>query len=73
MVMALFRGMRHSDPQYSAVSVRKANYTRLKYRTRLSKLHTLDPPHLALAFSRSNHSETLDPKQENNQGTPDYS
>jgi hypothetical protein len=44
MVMALFRGMCHPDSQYSAVSVREAKYTRLGYRTRLSRLHTMDPP-----------------------------
>jgi hypothetical protein len=44
MVMALFRGMHHLNPQYSAISVREAKHTRLGYRTRLSRLHTLDPP-----------------------------
>jgi hypothetical protein len=46
MVMALFRGIRCLDPQYSVVSVREAKYTRLGYRTRLRRLHTLDPPPL---------------------------
>jgi hypothetical protein len=32
-----------SGPQYSAASVRKAKCTHLGYRTRLSRLHTLDP------------------------------
>jgi hypothetical protein len=36
--------MRRPGLQYSTVSVRKAKYTRLGYRTRLSRLHTLDPP-----------------------------
>jgi hypothetical protein len=45
MVMALLRGMRHSDHQYSAISVREAKYTRFGYMT---KLHTLD-----LSFSIS--------------------
>jgi hypothetical protein len=45
MVMALFRGMHHLDPQYSAVSVREAKYTCLVYRTRLSRLHTLKSPY----------------------------
>jgi type IV secretory pathway TrbD component len=44
MVMALFRAMFRSDPQYLAVSVREAKYTCLGYRTKLSRLHTLDPP-----------------------------
>jgi hypothetical protein len=44
MVMDLFWGMRHLDPQYSTVSVREAKYTRLGHKTRLSRLHTLDPP-----------------------------
>jgi hypothetical protein len=50
MVMALFRGMHRLDPQYSAVSVREAMYTHFGYRTRLSKLHTLDPP-FSISFS----------------------
>jgi hypothetical protein len=41
--MALFRGKCHLDPQYSTVSIRKAKHTHLGYRTRLSRLHTLDP------------------------------
>jgi hypothetical protein len=65
MVIALFRGMRHLDPQYLAVSVREAKYTRLGYKIRLNRLHTLEP-YLALAFLRSIHSVTLDPEQENN-------
>jgi hypothetical protein len=44
MVMALFRGIRHPDRQYSAIRVREAKYTCLEYKTRLSRLHTLDPP-----------------------------
>jgi hypothetical protein len=32
------------DPMYSAVSVRETKYTYLGYRTRISRLHTLDPP-----------------------------
>jgi hypothetical protein len=31
MVMTLFRGMCHTDPQYSAASVREAKCTRLGY------------------------------------------
>jgi hypothetical protein len=61
MVTNLFRGMRCLNPQYSAVSVREAMYTRLGYKTRLSRLHTMDF-HLALAFSRSSHSATIDPE-----------
>jgi hypothetical protein len=70
MIMALFRGMHRLDPHYSVVSVREAKYTRLGYRTRLSKLHTLYPP-FSISFSRSSHSAILDPQQENNQGIPD--
>jgi hypothetical protein len=51
-------------------SVREAKCTRLGYEIRLSRLHTLDLP-LALAFLMSNPSATLDPEQENNQGTLD--
>jgi hypothetical protein len=61
MVMDLLRGMRHSDPQYFAANVREVKCTHLEYGTRLSRLHTSDPP-LVLAFPRSNHSATLDPK-----------
>jgi hypothetical protein len=43
MVMDLFRGMCLPDPQYSAISIRGAKYTHIGYRTRLSRLHTLDP------------------------------
>jgi hypothetical protein len=41
--------------------VREAMYTRLEYKTRLSRLHTMDF-HLALAFLRSGHSATIDPE-----------
>jgi hypothetical protein len=68
--MVLLRRMHRLDPQYLATSVREAKCTRLGYGTRLSKLHTLDPP-LALAFPRSSHSATTDSEQENNQETPD--
>jgi hypothetical protein len=50
MVMVLFGGMCRPDPQYSVVSVREAKYTCLGYRTRLSRLHTLDPP-FSISFS----------------------
>jgi hypothetical protein len=43
LVMALFRGMHHPDPQYLADSIREAKCTCLEYGTRLSRLHTLDP------------------------------
>jgi hypothetical protein len=52
--------------------VREAKCTRLGYRIRLRRLHTLDPP-LALAFSRRSHLATPNPEQENNQGTKDKS
>jgi hypothetical protein len=57
MVMVLFGGMCSLDPQYSAAIVREEKCTRLRYGTRLSRLHTLDPP-LVLAFLRSSHSAT---------------
>jgi hypothetical protein len=50
MVMILFRGRCRSDPQYSAASVREAKSICLGYRTRLNKLHTLDPP-ISIGFS----------------------
>jgi hypothetical protein len=58
MVMALFRGMCHPDSQYSAVSVREAKYTRLGYMTRLSKLHTMDPPFSISFFKEKPFSNT---------------
>jgi hypothetical protein len=70
MVMGLFWGMCHPDPQYSTVSIREAKYTHLGYRIRLSMLHTLDPP-FSIIFSEERPFNTPDPKQENNQGTPD--
>jgi hypothetical protein len=51
MIMTLFRGMRHPNPQYLVVSVREAKYTRLGYTIRLSRLHTLDPP-FSISFSK---------------------
>jgi hypothetical protein len=72
--MALFRVMCRPDPQYSVVRVKEAKYARLGYMTKLSKLHTLDPPPLfSISFLRSNHSATSDPEQENNQATLDKS
>jgi hypothetical protein len=62
MVMDLLRVMHRLDLQYSADSFREAKCTHLGYGTRLSRLHTLDPP-LALAFARGNHSATRDPRQ----------
>jgi hypothetical protein len=49
MVMDPYRGVRHSVLQYLADRVREAECERLVYMTRLSKLHTPDPP-LAIAF-----------------------
>jgi hypothetical protein len=66
MVIGLLRGMRRSDSQYLAGTIREAKFTSLGYETRLSSPH---PPPLPLAFPRSSHSKTRDPKQENNQGT----
>jgi hypothetical protein len=51
MVVILFRGMHRLGHQYLAISVREVRCTRLGYGTRLSKLHTLDPP-LAIAVLR---------------------
>jgi hypothetical protein len=61
MVMALFRGMYNPDPQYSDVSIREAKYTHLGYRTRLIRLHTLDPP-FSISFSEERPFSTLDPE-----------
>jgi hypothetical protein len=59
--MDLLRVVRRPEPQYSADSFREAKCTRLGYATRLSRLHTLDPP-LALGFSRGSHSATQVPQ-----------
>jgi hypothetical protein len=61
MVMALFRGMCRPDPQYSAISIREVKYTRLGYRIRLSRLHTLNPP-FGISFSEERPFNTLDPE-----------
>jgi hypothetical protein len=66
MVMVLVRGMHRPDPQYLAANVREAKCTQLGYGTRLSRLHTLHPLRLALAFLRCSHSVAADSKQENN-------
>jgi hypothetical protein len=58
MIMALFRGMHRPDPLYSAVSVREAKYTRLGYRTRLSRLHILDPPFSISFFEEQSFGNT---------------
>jgi hypothetical protein len=63
MVMSLFRGMCRLDPQYSLVSIREAKDTRLGYRTRLSRLHTLDPP-FSISFVEEQPFSTPDPEQE---------
>jgi hypothetical protein len=69
MVMGLLRGVHRPEPQYLVGSVREAKHTCLGYGTKISRLHTPDPP-LALAFPRDSHLATRDPKQENNQGIP---
>jgi hypothetical protein len=66
--MVLLRGICRLDPQCLVISVREAKCTCLGFGTRLSWPYTLDPA-LALAFLRSSHSATIDPKQENNQGS----
>jgi hypothetical protein len=45
MVMDLLRVVHHPDLQYLAGSIREVKCTCLGYGTRLSRLHTLDPPH----------------------------
>jgi hypothetical protein len=70
--MDLLRGMCRPDPQYLATSIREAKCACLGYGTRLSMLHTLDPPS-PLAIPRSSHSATPDPEQEKNKETPDKS
>jgi hypothetical protein len=60
-------------PVLSCDSIREAMCAHSEYRTRLSRLYTLDPPLLAFAFPRSSHLATPDPEQENNQRTLDKS
>jgi hypothetical protein len=68
----MLRGMRCPGPQYLVGSIREAKCARLGYGTRLSRLHTLNPP-LASAFPRSSDSSTPNPKHVNNQRTLDRS
>jgi hypothetical protein len=56
--MALLRGMHCPDPMYSAISVRETKYTYLGYRTRLSRLHTLDPPFSISFFEEQSFGST---------------
>jgi hypothetical protein len=53
--------MCHLDPQYLASSVREAKCTRLGYKTRLSRLHTLDPP-ISIGFSEEQPSSNIGPR-----------
>jgi hypothetical protein len=57
----LFRGMRRSDPQYLVVSVREVKYTRLGYKTRLSRLHTLNHP-FSIIFSKEQSFGNIGPR-----------
>jgi hypothetical protein len=57
------RGAHHPGPRYLTDSVRKAKCTRLAYKTRLSRLHTLGLPS-AVAVPRSDHPVAQDPDQE---------
>jgi hypothetical protein len=50
MVMDPLKVVRHPDPQYLADCVREVKCTRLGYRTKLNRLHTLDPP-ISISFS----------------------
>jgi hypothetical protein len=60
------------DDGSSVLSVREMKCTRLGYRTRLSRLHTLDPP-ISLGFSEEPPSSNIEPEQENNQETQNKS
>jgi hypothetical protein len=60
--------MCRSDAQYFVVSIREVKYTRLWYTTRLSRLHTLNPP-FSISFSVGQPFGNIGPEQENNQGT----
>jgi hypothetical protein len=61
MVMALFRGLRRPDHQYSVVIVREAKCTRLRCMTRLSSLHTLDPP-FGISISMEQSFDNIEPR-----------
>jgi hypothetical protein len=65
MIMTLIRGMHRLDPHYSAVNIRETKYTRLGYRTRLNRLHTLDLP-FSISFSKEQSFGNIRPEQENN-------
>jgi hypothetical protein len=60
MVMVLFGGMCCPDPPYTAANVREVRCTRLGYRTRLSRLHTLDPP-ISIGFFEEQPSSNIGP------------
>jgi hypothetical protein len=50
MVIGLLRGMRRSDSQYLAGTIREAKFTSLGYETRLSSPH---PPHYRWPFQEA--------------------
>jgi hypothetical protein len=57
----LVRDAHRSGPQYLACSIRKAEHTRLGYRTKLSRLYSLDLP-LAPAVPKDGHQVERTPK-----------
>jgi hypothetical protein len=55
MMRPLVRGAHHLSPQYLADSIREAKCTYLRYKTKLSRLRTLDPPPSVLVVPRGDH------------------
>jgi hypothetical protein len=68
MIIPLVRGVDRLGCQYLTGSIREAKCTRLGYRTRLSRLLTLDPPS-PLAVPRGYHLAAHNPDQEKNHVT----
>jgi hypothetical protein len=58
MVLALFRGMHHLNPQYSTVNAKEAKYTLLEYKTKLKRMHTLDSPFSISFFKEQSFNNT---------------
>jgi hypothetical protein len=61
MVIVFFGVMHHPDLQYSAASIREVKCARLAYGTRLSRLHTLNPP-IGIDFSEEQSFSNIGPR-----------
>jgi hypothetical protein len=65
----LVRDAHHPGPQYLACSVSKAKHTYLRYRTKLSRLRSLDLP-LAPVVPRGGHLVERTPQQKLDHNPP---